>query len=220
MNLMSLSVKKSALAVIVCSILGSVVPAMADVGNPSLPVGGTSVSALTMHVVGVITNSTCNIRPYTAGGADATTLNLGVVVKGSTSVSPVSFFLKPENGCTDGIISAAGGKQGSTQAQITWESNGLTEHGISNMYGTAKNVHIVLSPVEGDGTTTAKIDSGGVGNGDAIKTGSQTVNYKALANGSSANAFKYEVKLAKNDDATDMGAGTVDTDISYTVAYL
>ncbi|EFT4511174.1 hypothetical protein H2549_004839 [Salmonella enterica subsp. enterica serovar Stanley] len=217
---MNLSVKKSALAVILCSVLGSVVPAMADVGSPSLPEGGASVSALTMHVVGTITNSTCNIRPYTAAGADATTLNLGVVSKNSTSASPVSFFLKPENGCTDGIVSVSEGKNGSTRAQITWESNGLTEHGISNMYGTATNVHIVLSPAEGDGTTTAQIDAGGVKAGDAIKTGSQTVNYKALTNSSSANAFKYEVKLAKNDDATDMGAGTVDTDISYTVAYL
>ncbi|EPC0218042.1 hypothetical protein ACRV89_003732 [Salmonella enterica subsp. enterica serovar Newport] len=216
MNLMSLSVKKSVIAVVTCSVLDGIVPAMADAGNPT----GSRATSLTMHIVGSITNSTCNIRPYTTAGADATTLNLGVATKGAAAGSPVSFFLKPENGCTDGIIKVVGGKTASTTTQITWESSGLTDHGISNVYGTATNVHVVLSPEDGDGTTTAKIADGGVKAGDAIKTGSQTVNYNTIASGASANAFKYNVSLAKNDDAKDMGAGTVDTDISYTVAYL
>ncbi|MDJ3788083.1 hypothetical protein LEI94_26770 [Salmonella enterica] len=218
MNIMSLSVKKSALAVVVCSSLGGIVPAMADAGNnPTLPAGGTSVSALTMHVVGSITNSTCNIRPYTSAGADATTLNLGVVSKGSAS-SPVSFFLKPENGCTDGIISVMDGKAASETATITWDSNGLTDHGISNMYGTATNVHLELKPVTGNSGSADGFAEVSTGAPEVIKTGTQTVNYKTLASGGKATPFKYEVKLA-SDDTKDMGAGTFDTDISYTVAY-
>lgn len=214
MNLMSLSVKKSVLAVVVCSAVGAAMPTMAETGNPT----GSRATSLTMRVVGSITNSTCNIRPYTSAGADATTLNLGVVSKSSSS-SPVSFFLKPENGCTDGIISVMDGKAASETATITWDSNGLTDHGISNMYGTATNVHLELKPVTGSSGSAdgfAEVSSGAP---EVIKTGTQTVNYKTLASGGKATPFKYEVKLASDDDTKDMGAGTFDTDISYTVAY-
>ncbi|EAA6845029.1 hypothetical protein R2E04_002433 [Salmonella enterica] len=205
---MDFSVKKIVLAAVVCSSFAGASSVMADTGNPTVPVG-KKVSALTMHVIGNITKSTCDIRPYTTAGADATTLNMGTMTTGKES-TPVSFFLKPANGCSEGIT---GG--GSTAAEITWESNGLTEHGISNMYGTAKNVHIELSPVGGDGV--AVTDATGF-----IKTGAQTVVYSTIATtGKSPDTplpFKYNVKLV-SDNGGGMDAGTVDTDMSYTVAY-
>ncbi|EGC1083078.1 hypothetical protein H8467_005278 [Salmonella enterica] len=205
---MVFSVKKIALAVVACSSFAGSSSVMADAGNPTVTAG--KVSALTMHVIGTISKSTCDIRPYTAAGADATTLNMGTMTAGQES-TPVSFFLKPANGCSEGIT----GGGGSTAAEITWESNGLTEHGISNMYGTAKNVHIELSPANGDGAAVTNATG-------FIKTGAQTVAYNSVATtGKSPDAplpFKYNVKFA-SDNGGNMEAGTVDTDMSYTVAY-
>ncbi|EBH1518727.1 hypothetical protein CBX60_23490 [Salmonella enterica subsp. enterica serovar Pensacola] len=202
---MVFSVKKIVLAVVVCSSFAGASPVMADTGNPTL-VAGQKVSAITMHVIGTISKSTCDIRPYTAAGADATTLNMGVVNKGEAG-TPVSFFLKPVDGCSDGITNGG-------SAEITWESSGLTEHGISNMYGTAKNVHIELSPMNGDGVAVP--DTTGV-----VKTGAQTVVYGGIAAGdpSTPQPFKYEVKLVPDSGDKLTEAGTVDTDMSYTVAY-
>ncbi|HFZ8416051.1 TPA: hypothetical protein ACIPAK_003692 [Salmonella enterica subsp. enterica serovar Aberdeen] len=212
---MNLSVKKTALAIVVCSALGIVMPVMAA-GNPT----GSSATSLTMHVVGTITNSTCNIRPYTTAGADATTLNLGVMTK-DTLASEVNFYLKPENGCSAGIIATSTPTvtPGSTTAQITWESNGLTEYGISNMYGTAQNVHLELSPVSESGVAEIDASTSSVVNNGVIKTGSQTVTYNKITDSSEVLPFKYSVKLAK-DGAGNVTGGTFDTDITYTVAYI
>lgn len=213
MNIMSLSVKKSALAVVVCSSLGGIVPAMADAGNPT----GSQATSLTMHVVGSITKSTCDIRPYTSAGADATTLNLGVASATSFKNSDkVTFFLKSKNGCSEGIIETSGSAgDGASSADITWDSNGLTDHGISNMYGTATNVHLALTAEKGDGTSTALATSG---NG-AITNINQTVKYSIKqAFGSSALPFEYSAML-EADSGKTVGGGTFDTDISYTVAY-
>ncbi|ELU3815806.1 hypothetical protein QPG95_004432 [Salmonella enterica] len=213
---MVFSVKKIVLAVVACSSFAGASSVMADAGNPTVTAG--KVSALTMHVIGTISKSTCDIRPYTAAGADATTLNMGTMTTGKES-TPVSFFLKPANGCSEGITGS-----GSTAAEITWESNGLTDKGISNMYGTAKNVHIELSPESG-GTDVAEIDSGSspVKSGDRIKTGFQTVAYNTVADGADPNVtprpFKYNVKFASDGSGVNMDSGTVDTDMSYTVAY-
>lgn len=210
---MDFSVKKIVLAAVVCSSFAGASSVMADTGNPTVPVG-KKVSALTMHVIGNITKSTCDIRPYTTAGADATTLNMGTMTPGAKS-GTVSFFLKPADGCSDGI--ASGGS-----AEITWESNGLTGQGISNMYGTAKNVHIELSPVA-ESDLTALIDgSSPVSSTDRIRTGFQTVLYSKVASDAPSSAplpFKYEVKFVSDDSSVNMEAGTVDTDMSYTVAY-
>lgn len=213
---MNTSVKKVVLAVAACSAFASATSAMADTGSPSTP-AGQKVSALTMHVIGTITNTTCDIRPYTTAGADATTLNMGVITKGAES-TPVSFYLKPANGCTDGIIGSASNTTASSAAEITWESNGLTEYGISNMYGTAKNVHVELSPVSGGDGAEINSTTSAVKNGGLIKTGYQTVQYSTIIKESTVLPFKYNVKFA-SDDSKEMSAGTVDTDMSYTVAY-
>ncbi|EDU4886664.1 hypothetical protein CYH93_003505 [Salmonella enterica subsp. enterica serovar Java] len=211
---MVFSVKKIALAVVACSSFAGSSSVMADAGNPTVTAG--KVSALTMHVIGTISKSTCDIRPYTAAGADATTLNMGTMTTGTES-TPVSFFLKPVDGCHDQMT-------GNDAAEITWESNGLTDQGISNMYGTAKNVHIELSPESG-GTDVAEIDSGSspVKSGDKIKTGFQTVAYSTASDGVVPNVtprpFKYNVKFASDSSGVNMDSGTVDTDMSYTVAY-
>lgn len=213
---MVFSVKKIVLAVVACSSFAGASSVMADAGNPTVTAG--KVSALTMHVIGTISKSTCDIRPYTAAGADATTLNMGTMTTGQES-TPVSFFLKPANGCSEGITDGGG----SNAAEITWESNGLTDKGISNMYGTATNVHIELSPESAD-ADIAKIDTGTstVKAGDKIRTGYQTVAYSTIATtGKSPDAplpFKYNVKFV-SDNGVSMDAGTVDTDMSYTVAY-
>ncbi|ELK0301813.1 hypothetical protein QJE18_004920 [Salmonella enterica] len=208
--MINLSVKKYVLAVVVCSSFVGVSSVMADVGNPTVTAG--KVSALTMHIIGNITKSTCDIRPYTTAGADATTLNMGTMTPGKES-TPVSFFLKPVDGCNDGIASG-------DSAEITWESNGLTSHGISNMYGTAKNVHIELSPVDVTDVAAAIDGSGNtVHNKGVIKTGFQTVAYSKVASDAAPLPFKYEVKFVSDDSNVSMGAGTVDTDMSYTVAY-
>lgn len=210
---MNLSVKTIIFAAVACSSFAGISSAMADVGNPTLP-AGKQVSAITMHMTGTITNSTCNIRPYTTAGADATTLNMGVLTKGKTSET-VSFFLKPVDGCITGITT------GSKSADITWESNGLTDHGISNMYGTAKNVHLELSPASGEGAAEINGDASAVADKGVVKTGSQTVVYNKIATGgdpAAALPFKYNVQLV-SDNGNDMEAGTFDTDVSYTVAY-
>lgn len=213
---MQSSLKKSVLAVVVCSGIASIAPAVAGTGSPT----GSSATSLTMHVVGTITNSTCNIRPYTTAGADATTLNLGVMTK-DTLASEVNFYLKPENGCSSGIIATSSPTvtTGSTTAQITWESNGLTEYGISNMYGTAQNVHLELSPVSESGVAEIDSSASSVVNNGVIKTGSQTVTYNKITDSSEVLPFKYSVKLAK-DGAGNVTGGTFDTDITYTVAYI
>lgn len=210
---MVFSVKKIVLAVVACSSFAGASSVMADVGNPTVTAG--KVSALTMHVIGTISKSTCDIRPYTAAGADATTLNMGTMTTGTESIQ-VSFFLKPVDGCHDQMT-------GNDAAEITWESNGLTDQGISNMYGTAKNVHIELSPESAD-ADIAKINasSSPVKSGDKIKTGYQTVAYEVASDAPSGNVtprpFKYNVKFV-SDNGVSMDAGTVDTDMSYTVAY-
>ncbi|EDT0100552.1 hypothetical protein GQ155_003813 [Salmonella enterica] len=210
---MVFSVKKIVLAVVACSSFAGASSVMAEAGNPTVTAG--KVSALTMHVIGTISKSTCDIRPYTAAGADATTLNMGTMTTGTESPQ-VSFFLKPVDGCHDQMT-------GNDAAEITWESNGLTDKGISNMYGTAKNVHIELSPESAD-ADIAKIDTGSstVKAGDKIRTGYQTVAYSTASDGAAPNVtprpFKYNVKFV-SDNGVDMDAGTVDTDMSYTVAY-
>lgn len=213
------SVKKIILAVAACSTFAGASAAMASAGaNPMLPsVNNQSTSGLTMHIVSTITKSTCNIRPYTPAGADATTLNLGVV-QPSPASADVHFFLKPENGCSAGI--AKSGSQMNDQAtlaEITWEGAGLTDHGLANMYGTAKGVHAELKALSGSGS--AAIDSGSSVAADAIiKTGFQTVSYNTILNGDIPLPFEYAVRIA-SDDGQNMKSGTFDTDVSYTVAY-
>ncbi|EMD4511837.1 hypothetical protein VQ300_004872 [Salmonella enterica] len=205
---MDFSVKKIVLAVVACSSFAGASSVMADTGNPTVTAG--KVSTLTMHIIGNVSKSTCDIRPYTTAGADATTLNMGTMTSGTASPT-VSFFLKPVDGCNTGIT----GDSPSTAAEITWESSGLTEHGISNMYGTAKNVHIELSPVNEGGV--AETDMTGI-----IKTGAQTVAYKTIATAALSSTplpFKYDVKLVPDSGDKLTEVGTIDTDMSYTVAY-
>ncbi|HAK3333280.1 TPA: hypothetical protein H2A59_003820 [Salmonella enterica] len=213
------SVKKIILAVAACSTFAGAPAAMASAGaNPMLPsVNNQSTSGLTMHIVSTITKSTCNIRPYTPAGADATTLNLGVV-QPSPASADVHFFLKPENGCSAGIAkSAPQMSDQATLAEITWEGAGLTDHGLANMYGTAKGVHAELKALSGSGSAT--IDSGSSVAADAmIKTGFQTVSYNTILNGDIPLPFEYAVRIA-SDDGQNMKSGTFDTDVSYTVAY-
>ncbi|EEB8601918.1 hypothetical protein H8526_005337 [Salmonella enterica] len=116
-----------------------------------------------------------------------------MVIKGCCILT---FFLKPVDGCHDQMT-------GNDTAEITWESNGLTDQGISNMYGIAKNFHIELIPESG-GTDVAEIDSGSspVKSGDKIKTGFQTVAYNTVADGADPNVsprpFKYKVKFVSD----------------------
>ncbi len=205
---MNLLVKKVVLAVVACSAFASA---------PSVMAVTSATPGFTMHIVGSITKSTCDIRPYTTAGADATTLNLGSVVPGKAS-PPVSFVLKPANGCTDGITS---GSSSSSAAEITWDSNGLNEQGISNMYGTASHVLIKLSPENETGSAVVETSGGTVASGSPVTTGARTVAYSTIASGGGTPAplpFKYDVKFV-SDNGGDMGAGTVSTDVSYTVAY-
>ncbi|EBU1127580.1 hypothetical protein CE665_24975 [Salmonella enterica subsp. enterica serovar Poona] len=214
---MSLSVKKSALAVVACTALACVSSAVADTGTSQEAAG--HVNSVTMHLLGSVSTSTCDIRPYTSAGADATTLHMGVVSKEASESSPVNFYLKTVNGCVNGISAESA-------AAINWDSNGLTTHGISNMYGTAKNVHIELSPQSGAGYATVASDSPVVAN-STIHTGAQKVVYEKstvfkVADEKPAVAlpFKYSVKFASDDGKSFGSGGTIDTDISYTVAYL
>ncbi|HAD5966286.1 TPA_asm: hypothetical protein G1Q02_05400 [Salmonella enterica subsp. enterica serovar Typhimurium] len=213
------SVKKIVLAVAACSTFAGAPAAMASAGaNPQLPsVNNQSTSGLTMHIVSTITKSTCNIRPYTPAGADATTLNLGVVQPSPASVD-VHFFLKPENGCSAGIANSMPKvNDKATLAEITWEGAGLTDHGLANMYGTAKGVHAELKALSGNGAATI-VSGSSVAADSVVKTGFQTVSYDTILNGDIPLPFEYAVRIA-SDDGSAMNPGTFDTDVSYTVAY-
>ncbi|ECM3183615.1 hypothetical protein QB94_26005 [Salmonella enterica subsp. enterica serovar Newport] len=221
MNLMSMSVKKSAFTVVACTALACASSAVADTGTSQEAAG--HVNSVTMHFLGSVSTSTCDIRPYTSAGADATTLHMGVVNKDASESSPVEFYLKTVNGCAEGISA-------DSAAEINWDSNGLTTHGISNMYGTAKNVHIELSPQSGAGYATVASGSP-VGASNTIHTGAQKVVYEKSnvsgtvhtdADGDKTVAlpFKYSVKFASDNGKAFGSGGTIDTDISYTVAYI
>lgn len=198
---MRFSTNKAILAVAVCSSFVCASAAMA-----ADPAKGNSVS---MHFVGSVTSNTCNVRPFNSAGADATTINVGTVKPdGSGAEAPVMFYLKPVN-CE--------GTLGSTNASILWASSGLSDVGLLNTHGGATGVHIKLMPVNEGGANTIDT-SNGVQADNIIKEGANIVYYKAAGSDKLTGSFAYKVGL-EVDSGAKPGAGTVDADATYTVAY-
>ncbi|EAN5174739.1 type 1 fimbrial protein [Salmonella enterica] len=195
---MRFSTNKAILAVAVCSSFVCASAAMAEKGN-----------SVTLHFVGAVTDSTCDVRPFNSVGVDATTLNIGTVkLDGSGAEAPVMFYLKPVN-CGDYKIA-------STNASILWESSGLSDVGLLSTRGGAKGVHVKLMPVDETGANTIDASGNGVKADNIIKEGANIVYYK----GSSVltGSFAYKVGLEVDAGAT-LKPGTVDADATYTVAY-
>ncbi|EAA2596873.1 type 1 fimbrial protein [Salmonella enterica] len=194
---MRFSTNKAILAVAVCSSFVCASAAMAAKGN-----------SVTMHFVGSVTDSTCDVRPFNSAGVDATTINIGTVKPdGSQAEAPVNFYLKPVN-CDVKTIK-------STHASILWASSGLSDIGLLNTHGSATGVHVKLMPVNEGGANT--IDTGnGVQADNIIKEGGNIVYYKGTS--ALTGSFAYKVGLEVDSGAT-LGAGTVDADATYTVAY-
>ncbi|ENB2034521.1 hypothetical protein ABHE73_004928 [Salmonella enterica] len=194
---MRFSTNKAILAVAVCSSFVCASAAMAAKGN-----------SVSMHFVGAVTSSTCDVRPFNSAGVDATTINIGTVKPdGSGAEAPVNFYLKPVN-CDVKTIS-------STNASILWASSGLSTAGLLNTHGSATGVHVKLMPVNETGANT--IDAGnGVQADDMIREGGNIVYYKSTS--PLAGSFAYKVGLEVDSDAT-LTPGSVDVDATYTVAY-
>lgn len=194
---MRFSTNKAILAVAVCSSFVCASAAMAAKGN-----------SVSMHFVGSVTSSTCDVRPFNSAGVDATTINVGTVKPdGTEAEAPVNFYLKPVNCDTNTIASK--------NASILWASSGLSDVGLLNTHGSATGVHVKLMPVnEGDANT---IDTdNGVQAENIIREGANIVYYsntKPLTG-----AFAYKVGLEVDSGVTPT-AGTVDADATYTVAY-
>ncbi|EGN2615826.1 hypothetical protein IIF13_001615 [Salmonella enterica] len=197
---MRFSTNKALLALAVCSSFVCASAAMA--ANPA---SGNSVS---MHFVGAVTGSTCDVRPFNSVGVDATTINVGTVKPNeTTATAAVSFYLKPVNCDTNAITS--------TNASILWNGSGLSTVGLLNTRGTATGVHIRLTPVDENGANA--IDAGsGVKAGEMIKDGANIVYYKGVE--ALKGSFAYKVGL-EVDAGVKPTQGTVDSDVAYTVAY-
>ncbi|EAS5320273.1 hypothetical protein D8T91_19760 [Salmonella enterica] len=199
---MRFSTNKAILAVAVCSSFVCASAAMA-----TDPAKGNSVS---MHFVGSVTGSTCDVRPFNSGGVDAATINVGTVKPDETTpTAAVSFYLKPVN-CDVNTIS-------STNASILWAGSGLSTVGLLNTRGTAKGVHIKLTPVNETGANTIDTTSGVQAN-DIIKEGANIVYYKAVGSDKLTGSFAYKVGL-EVDAGAKPTQGSVDADATYTVAY-
>ncbi|ECW2673464.1 hypothetical protein F3X92_24810 [Salmonella enterica] len=199
---MRFSTNKAILAVAVCS---SFVCASAAMAGDAAK--GNSVS---MHFVGAVTSSTCDVRPFNSAGVDATTINVGTVEPGGnkTPTPPVKFYLKPVN-CELGSIT-------STNASILWSSSGLSTVGLLNTHGTATGVHVELAPVNETGANP--VSEGGVPADGLVKEGLNIVYYKAAGSDALTGSFAYKVGL-KLDSSAGATPGTVDADAIYTVAY-
>ncbi|EAA6844497.1 hypothetical protein DRX19_26615 [Salmonella enterica subsp. enterica] len=197
---MRFSTNKAILAVAVCSSFVCASAAMA--ANPA---SGNSVS---MHFVGAVTGSTCDVRPFNSAGVDATTINVGTVKPNeTTATAAVSFYLKPVNCDADAISS--------TNASILWGGSGLSTVGLLNTRGSATGVHIKLTPVNEGGANTIEAGNGVQAN-NPIREGGNIVFYK----GDTAlkGSFAYKVGL-EVDAGVKPTQGTVDSDVAYTVAY-
>lgn len=219
---MRFSVKNIVLALAACSAIAGIQTATAGNGlpQPSAITTSKQLSSMNMRITGAISGNTCDVRPYTTAGADATVLNLGIYGVGQQSVlnktTDVEFFLKADADC----ITTNAPKNG---VEVRWSSSGLTTNGINNVYGTSDNVHIELSPVNGDGKTVAAIDTKkGVQEGSFVKEGNASVYYTGPVAPATVTpaAFKYKVAIVADTSGELLHQGTIDTDISYTVAYL
>lgn len=195
------SAKKAALAVAVCSAFAGISSAMAD--------------PVTMTFTGNITKATCNIQPYNSEGMllNSTPLYLGEKIASEKSGDSVDFTLKNSTGTCSGLADGGG-------AYITWTGD-LYEYGLKNTNGTNKNVHIEITPVVG-GASDATIDTDltyAVAD-EVITSNHNTVSYSKAAGALNAVLpFTYKVKFVPNVPNTELGAGTISTNISYTVAY-
>ncbi|EDQ0044306.1 hypothetical protein G4S02_004818 [Salmonella enterica] len=197
---MRFSTNKAILAVAVCSSFVCASAAMA-----ADPAKGNSVS---MHFVGSVTGSTCDVRPFNSVGTDATTINVGTVKPDETTpTAAVHFYLKPVN-CDVNAIS-------STNASILWASSGLSTVGLLNTRGSATGVHIKLTPVNESDANTIDTTSG-VQADNIIKEGANIVYYKDAK--ALKGSFAYKVGL-EVDAGAKPKQGSVDADATYTVAY-
>lgn len=195
------SAKKAVLAVAVCSAFAGISSAMAD--------------PVTMTFTGNITKTTCDIQPYNSTGTllNSAPLFLGEKTASEKAGDIVDFTLKNSTGTCTGLTNGGG-------AYITWTGD-LDEHGLKNTNGTNKSVHIEITPVTG-GTSEAEIDTNPIYAiaGQVITSNHNTVSYSKA--GGELNAvlpFIYKVKFMPNTSGAELGAGTISTNISYTVAY-
>ncbi|EMZ7257316.1 hypothetical protein ABE341_003863 [Salmonella enterica] len=194
---MRFSTNKALLALAVCSSFVCASAAMAAQGN-----------SVSMHFVGSVTGSTCDIRPYNSAGVDATTINVGTVKPNETAATAaVNFYLKPVNCDTNTITS--------TNASILWAGSGLSTVGLLNTRGSATGVHIKLTPVNESGANAIDTNQG-VQADNIIKEGGNVVYYKGTA--ALKGHFAYKVGL-EVDAGAKPTQGTVDSDVAYTVAY-
>ncbi|ASD88370.1 hypothetical protein MY092_005357 [Salmonella enterica] len=197
---MRFSTNKALLALAVCSSFVCASAAMA-----ADPASGNSVS---MHFVGSVTGSTCDVRPFNSAGVDATTINVGTVKPNETAATAaVDFYLKPVNCDTNAITS--------TNASILWAGSGLSTVGLLNTRGSATGVHIKLTPVNENGANVIDTNQGVQAN-DIIREGGNVVYYKGTA--ALRGHFAYKVGL-EVDAGAKPTQGTVDSDVAYTVAY-
>ncbi|EBL1425897.1 fimbrial protein [Salmonella enterica subsp. enterica serovar Berta] len=195
--IMRFSTNKALLALAVCSSFVCASTAMAAKGN-----------SVSMHFVGAVTSSTCDVRPFNSAGVDATTINVGTVKPDGSGVeAPVNFYLKPVN-CDINAIT-------STNASILWESSGLSAVGLLNARGSATGVHVKLMPVDEANANVIDKDNGVKADG-VIGEGNNIVYYKS--DKALTGSFAYKVGLEVDSGVTPT-AGTVDADATYTVAY-
>ncbi|EMX9647548.1 hypothetical protein AAH559_005029 [Salmonella enterica] len=194
---MRFSTNKAPLALAVCLSFVCASAAMAAQG-----------SSVSMHFVGSVTGSTCDVRPFNSAGVDATTINVGTVKPdGSGATAVVDFYLKPVN-CDANAIT-------STNASILWAGSGLSTVGLLNTRGSATGVHIKLTPVNESGANTIDTDNGVQAN-DIIREGGNIVFYKGTT--ALKGSFAYKVGL-EVDAGAKPTQGPVDSDVTYTVAY-
>ncbi|ELY3194728.1 hypothetical protein SMM50_005238, partial [Salmonella enterica] len=191
---MRFSTNKALLVLAVCSSFVCASAAMA-----ADPAPGNSVS---MHFVGSVTGSTCDVRPFNSAGVDATTINVGTVKPNETAATAaVNFYLKPVNCDTNTITS--------TNASILWAGSGLSTVGLLNTRGSATGVHIKLTPVNESGANTIDTDNGVQAN-DIIREGGNIVFYKGTT--ALKGSFAYKVGLEVDADAKPT-QGSVDSDV-------
>lgn len=195
---MRFSTNKALLALAVCSSFVCASAAMAAKGN-----------SVSMHFVGSVTSSTCDVRPFNSAGVDATTINVGTVKPdGAEAEAPVNFYLKPVN-CDAKVIA-------STNASILWASSGLSDVGLLNTHGSATGVHVKLMPVNETNANVIDINNG-VQADKIIREGANIVYYGGNTKPLTG-SFAYKVGLEVDSGVTPT-AGTVDADATYTVAY-
>ncbi|ENE8568885.1 fimbrial protein [Salmonella enterica] len=202
--------KKMFLATIVCTSLGVITPALAaGVGNQG-----------TLHFVGTVSTTTCDLTPNVNGVTGNDTIALGQMTATDSSGMEVNVTLAPANPSAPGCASL----MGTNGAKILWTApQGFNNAGLTSN-GSATNMAVKLTAVSGTGTDGHPAITGG--SDMQVNSSDQEISYEKLPAGTGGTnpvaftGFQYKASMMRLDPGAAPSAGSVSADATYTVTYL